>query len=260
MNELRRERPHARLYALVDLSIISPQLLSALDAFFLERQCLLEERYAGGGGSGVEGVDMWLMDLSLASNEAIAKLVQLCAELPVLAFILTASPSEKLRRHLSQQLRARDDQSNLCILRWANTRFLSTMYGCFSEQQRRRLMDGIDAWSFLGRNGEPQVIHASPPNEGSVGQQLFPYVLSTAQTLALRTAAIPEAILTLIARRPHLYATLAGMPSLQHPLKSDSCQWPKHDFTHTAKLVRTAAQNLDGRPCGAVPLEPSAGE
>lgn len=258
MNELRKGRPHARLYALVDLSTISTQLLSTLDACFLERQCLLQERYAW--GDGVEGVDMWLMDLSLASNEAIAKLVQLCAGLPVLSFILTGSPPEKLRQHLSQQRRARDDQSNLCILRWANTRFLSTLYGCFSEQQRRRLMDGIDAWSFLGRNGEPQVIHASPPNEGRVGQQLFPYVLSTAQTLALRTAAIPEAILTLIARRPHLYSTLASLPSLQHPLESDSCQWQKHDFTHTAKLVRTVIQNLHGRPCGAGPMEPSVGK
>lgn len=159
------------------------------------------------------------------------------------SLILAATTPSSLQTHLRQQLEAKDDQGRRHILRWADTRCLPSLYHSFDAQQQARLMAGLGAWIYPGRNGESQLIAGNPLGRLDAHQRPQPYDLSAAQALALRTAARPDAILSLIAARPQLYGKLAGLHSLQHAAARAALNQVA-DQAATAEAVRAVTQSL----------------
>ncbi|MDG3821092.1 DUF4123 domain-containing protein [Pseudomonas aeruginosa] len=243
VQERHHLNPQARIHALLDLSFAEAGLRGSIAEAYPHACNLLQGHYAG---AGLDRVDSSLMELPQPADESMMALMRLCAGRPMLSFILASATLEQLQAHLRQQLEAQDDQGDVFILRWADTRCLPTLHQCLDDLQRSRLMSGINAWLYLGRNGEPQVISASAQQTLPPHRYPVPYTLDTTQIQAIRAGAHPDALLSLIASRPHLYGTLAGQPSLRHAVVRSVLQRTDGP-TYTGQLLRAIAESLQAQ-------------
>ncbi|CAD5110459.1 DUF4123 domain-containing protein [Zestomonas carbonaria] len=240
VRETCRKEGLSRVHALLDLSLADNASRKELADLVPEPRFLYRGHYAG----PLDDIDPWLIELDLQHPDALLALCRLCAGRPMLGFIVTPASLDDLLAHLRRQLEARDDEGSLYILRWADTRCLPVLHGVLDENQRARLLQGISAWLYMGREGAPARLDLERHAETtSAPNHKLPYQLTAEQAKALRASAHPDALLAQIAKRPECHGVLAGPPSRRY-LAARAALGALSETASDAEAIRAVARRL----------------
>jgi Domain of unknown function (DUF4123) len=175
------------VYALIDLAL-APDMLRRLDSIIAaeDRIVLFEGTFAAAAAQ----YSPVLADLRRPRRSG-ANLIDwvsaMCAQRPLLTFIVASAPLPELAAHLRHLLAVRTFDGQEFALRFADPRTLPAVFAVLDDAQRRQLLGPIETWIAIDHHD--RLIELNVPTETSQ-QYDWPLTLSEAQFAALldRTA------------------------------------------------------------------------
>ncbi|PKO86145.1 MAG: hypothetical protein CVU18_16440 [Betaproteobacteria bacterium HGW-Betaproteobacteria-12] len=214
--ELREQTAGASLhgYVLIDGGFDQALLTALLWRSYVERSLYDDMRLAG-----LKFVAPHLIRLPDDPEKQLGwlqRLADACAGKPMISFLASAVPAERLATHFRPYLLAGTEDSLEWPVRWADTRVLPGLIAALTPEERRHLLSPLYVWMAVSRQGdliewrgegnpqpEPADFDCWPLNEARFGQ--------------LVTEAEADAVLSQIDdRRPDLLTN--GNPADMHAI------------------------------------------
>lgn len=156
---------------------------------------IFEGCYAGEDVNAVSPLLLAVPGEPAERENCIRRWLRVTDGLPMLSVIKSEQPLSAVNRHLQAQLEADDPDGTAYVLRWADIRSLTLLRAVLTDAQRARLMSGMRAWGWFGRDGTWTVMDAPITSEAHTDATAEPYHLDAAQMDRIRAASMADSLL-----------------------------------------------------------------